>query len=421
MYKSVLSTFVLLFSCMLSIAQTDDFLQSEVSYTKLDENPLDRWHIGIGAGYHAGFMRFSGLNKGLYTNRDNSNSAVFSVFAEYAFDRNRHFFIRPEVTFLGRGGTQYFNGVSDVTQGIYRLKSGYVDLRVPVMYTFLDESSLVRPYVFVAPVLGFSTGGTLSLQEYTMSGYEHYAMKLSKANMASAYFAASVGAGAKFQFKIAKKTFYVGLEAGYEYGITDTYSKKERKGDIVSVNGTRAVVAGVRKFSGVEVRASFGIPLSIFKKRKPSGYTATQVQRIYVTPSVERKPCYTLDDVLEMISRGEKVVGKTICVINSVSFETGRSLLGVESYDYLNRLAQLLIRTDLKVEVKGHTDNTGSPESNMSLSRDRALAVVRYLEEQGVPSEKLSYNWYGMTKPLTTNDTEEGRRMNSRVEFEILK
>ena len=46
MYKSVLGTFVLLFSCMLSIAQTDDFLQSEVSYTKLDENPLDRWHIG---------------------------------------------------------------------------------------------------------------------------------------------------------------------------------------------------------------------------------------------------------------------------------------------------------------------------------------------------------------------------------------
>ncbi len=41
MYKSVLSTFVLLFSCMISIAQTDDFLQSEVSYTKLDENPLD--------------------------------------------------------------------------------------------------------------------------------------------------------------------------------------------------------------------------------------------------------------------------------------------------------------------------------------------------------------------------------------------
>ncbi len=57
----------------------------------------------------------------------------------------------------------------------------------------------------------------------------------------------------------------------------------------------------------------------------------------------------------------------------------------------------------------------------MKLSKERAKAVVEYLVKKGVSRAKLSYGYYGMSRPLTSNDTEEGRTMNRRVEFEILR
>ena len=73
------------------------------------------------------------------------------------------------------------------------------------------------------------------------------------------------------------------------------------------------------------------------------------------------------------------------------------------------------------VEVKGHTDNIGSDEVNMKISRQRAKAVMDYLIEQGVNPGKISYSYYGATNPRVSNDTLEGRRINRRVEIEILK
>ena len=74
-----------------------------------------------------------------------------------------------------------------------------------------------------------------------------------------------------------------------------------------------------------------------------------------------------------------------------------------------------------KIKVKGHTDNRGTADFNMKLSNDRAKAVVDYLIKRGVSPSKLTYEGYGMSLPLTDNDTEEGRSLNRRVEFEILK
>ena len=123
-----------------------------------------------------------------------------------------------------------------------------------------------------------------------------------------------------------------------------------------------------------------------------------------------------------MMSRGESVSGKTICAIDdAVNFDFGKSNIKSESYSYLNTLAETLIRTNSKIKIKGHTDNRGTEEFNMNLSRERAISVMQYLVQRGVSPDKLSYEAYGMSKPLTENDTDEGRRLNRRVEFEILK
>ena len=74
----------------------------------------------------------------------------------------------------------------------------------------------------------------------------------------------------------------------------------------------------------------------------------------------------------------------------------------------------------LRIEVSGHTDNTGDKKANVILSEQRARAVVNFLIEKGIPAARMTYKGYGDTKPVASNDTEEGKAKNRRTEFSIL-
>lgn len=107
--------------------------------------------------------------------------------------------------------------------------------------------------------------------------------------------------------------------------------------------------------------------------------------------------------------------------INNIFFETGKSDLKPESFNELNRLVDLLQKREkLEIELGGHTDNVGSDEINVNLSAQRALSVQTYLLAKGIYALRIKSAGYGKTKPETTNDTEEGRAINRRVEFTIL-
>jgi OOP family OmpA-OmpF porin len=137
---------------------------------------------------------------------------------------------------------------------------------------------------------------------------------------------------------------------------------------------------------------------------------------------VEERPCYTLGEVLTMLNNGSNIEGKVICAIDdNINFEFGKSEINPSSFAYLNALADLFIRTKMRVRISGHTDAVGSYDTNMEISRKRALAVKQYLESRGVDGNKLSCTWYGYTRPIASNETDEGRKQNRRVEFEILK
>lgn len=114
-------------------------------------------------------------------------------------------------------------------------------------------------------------------------------------------------------------------------------------------------------------------------------------------------------------------VGTTIR-LNNIFFDVGKSILRPESYPELDRLAGLMTQNGkMQIELSGHTDNVGSDDANLKLSDDRAKSVADYLVSLGISQERLKYKGYGESKPLATNDTEEGRQMNRRVEFTILK
>ena len=74
----------------------------------------------------------------------------------------------------------------------------------------------------------------------------------------------------------------------------------------------------------------------------------------------------------------------------------------------------------MKIEIGGHTDNTGDKARNKALSQSRAKAVKDYLVSKGVDATRLSAIGYGDTKPLADNKTEEGRAKNRRTVFKVL-
>jgi outer membrane protein OmpA-like peptidoglycan-associated protein len=74
----------------------------------------------------------------------------------------------------------------------------------------------------------------------------------------------------------------------------------------------------------------------------------------------------------------------------------------------------------MRIEIGGHTDSHGSLAYNTTLSDNRAKSVVEYLIEKGIAADRLEYKGYAFTQPIATNDTDEGRQQNRRVEFKVL-
>jgi len=108
-------------------------------------------------------------------------------------------------------------------------------------------------------------------------------------------------------------------------------------------------------------------------------------------------------------------------ILDKIQFGSGGVAIRRASAEVLDRLAALLQRcSDQKVEIGGHTDNVGDDEDNQALSQRRADKVVKYLANEGVAATRLTGVGYGAKKPIASNDDEEGRAENRRIEF-ILK
>ena len=114
-------------------------------------------------------------------------------------------------------------------------------------------------------------------------------------------------------------------------------------------------------------------------------------------------------------------VGESI-VLKNIFFETGSAELKNESVAELTKLVQFMVKNpEIRIEISGHTDNVGSDAMNQKLSENRAKAVMDYLVGKGVDQQRLRSVGYGKTRPIDTNDTEQGRSNNRLTMFEIIK
>lgn len=114
-------------------------------------------------------------------------------------------------------------------------------------------------------------------------------------------------------------------------------------------------------------------------------------------------------------------VGVTVRLKN-IYFDFDKTTLKKESYTELNKVVEFLNQNpSVEIEIAGHTDSKGSDDYNANLSQGRSQAVVDYLISQGINDYRLSAHGYGESKPIDTNDTDEGRANNRRVEFTVMK
>lgn len=104
-----------------------------------------------------------------------------------------------------------------------------------------------------------------------------------------------------------------------------------------------------------------------------------------------------------------------------VNFETGSAnLTALSRYELENIVEAMAKYPGLRIELAGHTDNTGEAEANQTLSENRAEAVYNFLVEKGVSADRLRARGYGQNQPIDTNDTDAGREKNRRTEFRII-
>jgi len=105
--------------------------------------------------------------------------------------------------------------------------------------------------------------------------------------------------------------------------------------------------------------------------------------------------------------------------IKNLEFDLGKATIRSSSYATLNRVAALLIEKNFSLKLAGHTDNTGSRELNMRLSKERAEAVKAYLVSQGANASRIEATGYGPDQPIASNKNAAGRQQNRRVEFTL--
>lgn len=110
----------------------------------------------------------------------------------------------------------------------------------------------------------------------------------------------------------------------------------------------------------------------------------------------------------------------SVAVLKNIFFDIDKFDLKEKSITELEKIVQFLQEnTQIRVEISGHTDNTGNAAYNQQLSEKRAKAVYAYLISKGIKQERLSSKGFGSSKPIISNDSEAGRQQNRRIEFII--
>jgi OmpA-OmpF porin, OOP family len=201
-------------------------------------------------------------------------------------------------------------------------------------------------------------------------------------------------------------------EAIAKITITD-FKKQPRAGEVILFEAQKTKKV-YEITSGKNGTCALLLPKNDTYKVKYKSFINQKEYSSFSIPGDEGK--LTIEVILQM-DEEEKTF-----TLENVFFDTGKATLRPESFKALNELVEAMkAKPTLVIEIGGHTDNVGTPESNLTLSQGRADAVKNYLVKNKIASGRVLSKGYGDTLPVAYNDTEKGRQQNRRTEVKIIK
>lgn len=211
----------------------------------------------------------------------------YGIFVEVPLKYN--IAVGMDILKTGKGTDISYNSHGDVNSPVrYTIKSDYLDVRIPVSYKFIVTYEFM-PFVYVAPYASYCLGGEISLNQKKYYEYDqdiNTTIDIGNANMRQFDFGAVVGAGLRYDFNFTSFSIVTKIEAGYNFGLRNTYSKMEMENgfgnnptnhNIVNVNAYN--LQGKRFNRGFEAMISIGLPLK-FIDRGCSNF-GSRKERIY--------------------------------------------------------------------------------------------------------------------------------------------
>jgi OmpA-OmpF porin, OOP family len=193
-------------------------------------------------------------------------------------------------------------------------------------------------------------------------------------------------------------------------GIGDTYMSFEL-GAICYFNyGEKSHICEI--YDGINAKVDYN-KIEEIVKRYQIQPTETEVDYNRIENIVKKYKC---------IGPPAVPVPKENWVLVGVNFDFNKTSLRPESVPVLDHTVEILLKNpEVKVEIQGHTDNIGSDKHNQKLSLQRAEAVRNFLITKGVAPNRLTAVGFGENRPITDNNSEQGRALNRRIELKIIK
>ncbi len=363
------------------------------------------------------------LNSALITINAQSNKNDLAIglqfgTIEYKGDYGSEFFtfngVHPSIGInLSKHVTPSFDLMGKLRHGVIDrnvFSNSLIDLNLALKYKF-NNGYILKEDHFFAPYLFIGIGDALSIYTDKTTGIKEQPI---------AEFNLPMGAGLKFMIT---ENWSVSLETQYNYAVSDRMdgvilgkwddsflynsigfsyafpSGKDSDGDGVKDKDDKCPnIAGTIGTAGCP--DSDGDGVTDLDDKCP------------LVPGVkEENGCpKNFKQSVEIMSKARK----------GLFFNTGSAVIKPESYKVLDAVVKVMVQNPYyKLEIDGHTDNTGDPELNKNLSQKRAEAARDYIINKGVSEDRLKATGYGDTLPAADNSTEEGRSKNRRVEFNI--
>lgn len=187
------------------------------------------------------------------------------------------------------------------------------------------------------------------------------------------------------------------------------------KVELIDVENPKSVIKG-ESCSG---KGEFVMCLPLGKEY---AFNVSKEGYLFYSENFELKEKTDIIDPFILDIKLKKIKVGGFVVLKNVFFETDSYKLKPESKAELQKLIEFLNQNpSVAIEISGHTDNVGTEEYNLKLSKSRAQAVYNYLIDNRIDVSRMTHAGYGFSKPMSTNETAEGRALNRRTEFKVVR